>query len=85
MSHVRSMAALGGAALILAVAAAGPARAEFFGCNDRPGKVLYDSGWHSGGSRYARYTSDYSAQPRRTAHARVTYSSAPRYYLSHYR
>ena len=85
MSHVRSMAALAGAVLILGVAAAGPARAEFFGCNDRPGKVLYDSGWHSGGSRYTRYTRDYSAQAHRTAHARVTYSSPSRYYVSHYR
>ncbi|HXD45682.1 MAG TPA: hypothetical protein VN655_11155 [Pseudolabrys sp.] len=85
MSRVRSMAALGGAVLILGMAAAGPARAEFFGCNDRPGKVLYDSGWHSGGSRYTRYSHDYSAQPHRTAHARVTYSSASRYYGSHYR
>jgi hypothetical protein len=84
MSHVRSMAALGGMVLVLGMAAAGPARAEFFGCNDRPGKVLYDSSWHSGG-RYSRYTHDYSAQTHRPVHARVTYSSPSRYYVSRYR
>jgi hypothetical protein len=85
MSHVPIAAGLAAAAILLGLAGAGPARAEFFGCNDRPGQVLYDSGWHHGAARSTRYTPLYSAQPRRSRQARVTYSSAPRYYDSRYR
>lgn len=86
MSHARLSAALATVAicgLILPLAGASSARAEFFGCNDRPGQVLYDSNWSHGGartSRSARYTHEYSAQPRRTTAARVTTSGARRYY-----
>ena len=83
MSHVRIRATLTVAALALGTVCAGTARAEFFGCNDRPGKVLYDSGWHS--SRYIRSSHDYWSQPRRVSHARVTYSNQSRYYVSRYR
>lgn len=83
MSHVRLAVVLTAAAVALGLA--GAARAEFFGCNDRPGQVLYDSSWHHGGSRYARYTHDYSAQPYRAAHVRATYSGAPRYDSARYR
>lgn len=79
MTRVRSAAAL--AAVIVAMSVAGPARAEFFGCNDRPGKVLYDSSWRAGTTRHAaRSNNIFAAQPRQP---RVTYSTAPRY--SHYR
>ena len=81
MSHVRMAAVLAIASLALGMAGTAPARAEFFGCNDRPGKVLYDSSWHRGASRQATRTSGlFAAQPRPS---RVTYSSAPR--SSHYR
>jgi hypothetical protein len=83
MSHVRILATLTVAAVVLGTVCAGTARAEFFGCNDRPGKVLYDSGWHS--SRYIRSSQAYSTQPRRVSRARVTYSSQSRYYVSRYR
>lgn len=83
MSHVRLMAALAVAAVALGLAGTGTARAEFFGCNDRPGKVLYDSGWHSSATRH--YAGVFASQPRRVSHARVTYSGAQRYYGSHYR
>lgn len=83
MSHVRILATVTVAAVVLGIAGAGTARAEFFGCNDRPGKVLYDSSWHS--NRYFRSSPAYSTQPRRVvSHARVTYSSASRYYDSRY-
>jgi hypothetical protein len=83
MSRARFSAVLTAATVVLGLAAIAPAHAEFFGCNDRPGKVLYDSSWHSG-SRYSRYAHDYSTQPRHVARARVTYSSARRYYDSRY-
>jgi hypothetical protein len=82
MSRVHVLAAF---AVVVGIAASAPARAEFFGCNDRPGQVLYDSSWHHGASRYVRYSRAYVAPPRRLAHARVIYSSAPRYYDSRYR
>jgi len=79
MSHVR-MTALVGAILVAGAAFSGPAHAEFFGCNDRPGKVLSDSSWHSRASRPAPRFGGLFAPPRQQ---RVIYSSAPRY--SHYR
>jgi hypothetical protein len=82
MSHVHLAAAV----IVVGLTGIGPARAEFFGCNDRPGQVLYDSGWHHGAARTSRsYSRDYSAQPRHYRQAHVTYSSAPRYYDSRYR
>ena len=80
MAHVRMAAALMVASLVLGLAGMAPARAEFFGCNDRPGKVLSDSSWHRSASRQTSHFSLFSSQPR---HQRVVYSSAPRY--SHYR
>jgi hypothetical protein len=78
-------AALAAATVVLGVAGTVPARAEFFGCNDRPGQVLYDSSWHTN-NRYARYVHDYSAQPRRYDHVRVTSYGSRRYNSSrHYR
>jgi len=80
MSHVRMAAVLTIAVLAAGAALTGTARAEFFGCNDRPGKVLSDSSWHSRVSRSSvRAGSIFSTQPRQ----RVIYSSAPRY--THYR
>jgi len=85
MSQVRLTAGLAAAVIVLGLAGVAPARAEFFGCNDRPGQVLYDSGWHHGAARTSRYARGYSAQPRRYRQAHVTYSGAPRYYDSRYR
>ena len=79
MSLVRTAAVLTVAILAAGAALTGTARAEFFGCNDRPGKVLSDSSWHSRASRPATRTSIFSTQPRQ----RVIYSSVPRY--THYR
>jgi hypothetical protein len=85
MSHVHRAAGLAAAIIVLGLICTAPARAEFFGCNDRPGQVLYSSG-HRTVARAARYDSrDYSASPRRYRQAKVTYSSAPRYYDSRYR
>jgi len=80
MAHVRMAAALMVASLVLGLAGMAPARAEFFGCNDRPGKVLSDSSWYRSASRQTSHFSIFPSQPR---HQRVVYSSAPRY--SHYR
>lgn len=86
MSHVRMAAGLAAAVLVVGLTGIAPARAEFFGCNDRPGQVLYRSGPHYSAARTTRYyTRDYSAQPHRYRQAHVTYSSAPRYYDSRYR
>jgi hypothetical protein len=74
------------AALVLGLAGTAPARAEFFGCNDRPGQVLYRSSTHYSAARITHnYSRDYSAQSRRYRQAHVTYSSVPRYYDSRYR
>jgi len=80
MSFVRMAAVLTVAVLAAGAALTGTARAEFFGCNDRPGKVLSDSSWHRSASRPAPHFSLFSSPPR---HQRVVYSSAPRY--THYR
>ena len=81
MSHVRMAAVLTVASVVLGMAGTAPARAEFFGCNDRPGKVLSDSSWHRSAQRQtSHYTGLFGTQPRQQ---RVIYSSAPRY--SHYR
>lgn len=88
MSHVRMSAALTAVTVALGLLSAGPARAEFFGCNDRPGQVLYQSGARYSGGSYRqtmRYTHEFAAQPRRVSHQRVTYSGARRYYDSQYR
>jgi hypothetical protein len=70
--------------LALTVGAVAPASAEFFGCNDKPGRVLYSYGGTpaADGARYARsrarYTHEFAAQSRpRQVH--VTYSGARRY------
>lgn len=72
--------------LALTVAAAAPASAEFFNCNQRPGQLLYSySGSPSNyGSRSAspsrRYTSDYSAQSSRQRYqAHATYFGSRHY------
>ena len=81
MSYVRMAAVLTVAVLAAGAALTGNARAEFFGCNDRPGKVLSDSSWHRSAPRQtSHYTGLFGTQPRQQ---RVIYSSAPRY--SHYR
>ena len=94
MSHVRMAAVLTVASVVLGMAGTAPARAEFFGRNDRPGKVLSarsvtDDDLHflqQIGLRWARLEYDagdvrlFGTQPRQQ---RVIYSSAPRY--SHYR
>ena len=85
MSHVRMAAGLAAAIIVLGLTGIAPARAEFFGCNDRPGQVLHSSGWQHSSTRTSRYTRDYSAQPRRYRQAHVTYSSVRRYYDSRYR
>jgi hypothetical protein len=70
--------------LALTVGAVAPASAEFFGCNDKPGRVLYSYGGTPAayGPRYtrsrARYTHEFAAQSRaRQTH--VTYNGATRY------
>lgn len=88
MSHVRRAAGLAAAVIVLGLTGIAPARAEFFGCNDRPGQVLYQSGARYSGGSYRqtmRYTHEFAAQPRRVSHQRVTYSGARRYYDSQYR
>ena len=85
MSLEHRVAGVAAAIIVLGLAGIAPARAEFFGCNDRPGQVLYNSGWHRGGTRTSHASRDYSAQPRRYRQAHVTYSSIPRYYDSRYR
>jgi hypothetical protein len=77
-SQFRRAALMAAATVVLVVVGSGAARAEFFGCNDRPGQVLYDSRWHHA-NRYSRYARDHSARVRRAGHARVTYARAPRY------
>ena len=68
--------------LALSLSAAAPASAEFFGCNDKPGRVLYS---HSGGastygsrSSSRRYTNEFAAQPRRHYQTQATYFSSRR-------
>jgi hypothetical protein len=88
MSHVRMPAVLTAVTVALGLLSAVPARAEFFGCNDRPGQVLHESGARYSGGSYrqtTRYTHDFAAQPRRISHQRVSYSSGGRYYGSQYR
>jgi hypothetical protein len=88
MSHVRMSAVLTAVIVALGLTSAVPAHAEFFGCNDRPGKVLYQSGARYSGGSYrqtARYTHEFAAQQRRVSRQRVTYSGARRYYGSQYR
>ena len=81
MSHVRLAAALTLAYLVVGIAGTAPAQAEFFGCNDRSGKVVSSSSWHSRASRQtSRFGGFFAPQPHQP---RVIYSSAPRY--SHYR
>jgi hypothetical protein len=59
---------LGALMVALSLGAVAPASAEFFGCNDRPGKVLSST---SGAPRYAqarvgaRYTHELAAQATR--------------------
>jgi hypothetical protein len=72
--------------LALTVAAAAPASAEFFNCNQRPGQLLYSYSGSPGnyGSRSSsssrRYTSDYSAQSSRQRYqAHATYFGSRRY------
>ena len=87
MSHVRMSAVLTAVTVALGLLSAVPARAEFFGCNDRPGQVLYQSGarYSSGSYRQTtRYTHEFAAQPRRVSHQRVSYSGARRYYHRQY-
>ena len=71
------------------VVSSAPASAEFFGCNDRRGQVLYSySGTPDAYMRRSRrsstprysspYSNDYSARPRARRHA--TYSSDTRYW-----
>ena len=87
MSHVRMSAVLSAVTVALGLLSAVPARAEFFGCNDRPGQVLYQSGarYSSGSYRQTiRYTHEFAAQPRRVSHQRVSYSGARRYYHRQY-
>jgi len=85
MSRVLRPAVLAAAALLTGLAATAPARAEFFGCNEPHTKVSYSSSSSRQAYRYVRSSHEYSAQARRVSHARVTYSSASRYYDSHYR
>jgi hypothetical protein len=58
-----------------------PAFAEFFGCNDKPGKVLasYTNTHGYGAQASARYTHEFAAQTSRrriTIHPRRTYVGA---------
>lgn len=67
-------------ALALSLVLAAPARAEFFGCQDRAGQVLYT---YSGtpGQFHGRYANNYAAQPRpRYGHSRASYSENRRYW-----
>jgi len=65
------------AILALGAGAVTPASAEFFGCNDKPGRVLYS---YTGAPRAysARHTHDFAAQTR-SRHAHATYAGAKRY------
>lgn len=73
---------VGALMVALSLGAVAPASAEFFGCNDKPGRVLasYDSAPRSSAPRAsARYTHEFAAQasrPRITIHPRRT-SPAP--------
>lgn len=69
----RFASVLGFLALVSAVAFAGPARAEFWGCdkNRDRGKVLYS---YTGSP--ARYSSRYTRAPSWSAHQRVSHSRA---------
>lgn len=67
---------LGALMVALSLGAVAPASAEFFGCNDKPGRVLasYNSAPRSSAPRAgARYTHEFAAQaarPRITIHPR---------------
>jgi hypothetical protein len=78
----KTWAFLVGLALIFAINAGflAPASAEFFGCHDKPGRVLsYD-----GVSRHqysSRYSHEFAAQARpHLSHSRVTYLVPRRYW-----
>lgn len=85
MSLARGLTVFAATVAILVVAGAVSARAEFFGCNDHSGRVVYESRWHDGGSHYVRDARDHWAHPRHISRARVTYLTARRYYETHYR
>jgi len=66
-------------ALMVAVSAAMlvPASAEFFGCNDKPGKVL--ASYTSGSGGYTHEFAAQSARPRITIHPRHLSRNATRH------
>jgi hypothetical protein len=75
---------LGAGLLALILSAAAPARAEFFGCGDRPGQLLYTyngtpSGFHD---RYSgsRYSDNYSRPRMRYSRAGSSYYDDRHYY-----
>jgi hypothetical protein len=66
--------ALIGLVVVLTVGAIAPASAEFFGCNDRPGRVLSSS--TSSHTYSGRFTDEFAAQasrPRVTIYPRRNY------------
>lgn len=80
--------AIAAGVLALTLGGLAPASAEFFGCHDRPGQLLYSyngpaSAYHGrSATRYSRaYTDAYAAQSRRyrVSHSR-TYSGSSRYW-----
>ena len=69
MRNLATSLGLAVGALALSLSTAAPARAEFFGCNDKPGQLLYSyngpaTAYHSRRATHSsrRYTDDYSAQ-----------------------
>lgn len=75
-SVATDFAVLVGAA-VLSLSLAAPARAEFFGCKDRSGQVLYT---YNGtpGQFHDRYSQNYAVRPR-YSHSRTTYYESRRY------
>ena len=76
----RNWTFLGLLALILVISAGmlAPASAEFFGCNDKPGKVLASYASASGGG-YTHEFAAQSARPRITIHPRHLSRNATRH------
>jgi hypothetical protein len=71
-------------ALVLSVGVTVPASAEFFGCHDRPGQLLYSykgtpSEFHDRNSSNSRFANSYAAQPRRYSRSRVIYYGSRNY------
>jgi hypothetical protein len=79
MRRVAAYFALAALMFALVAGISNPALAEFFGCNDKPGRVLSSYTDTHGYRANARYTHEFAAQtsrPRITIHPRPTHLSA---------